>query len=58
MNLETKKINLFIKAIRKYRYIQPLGGREFNDCYTIEKGKMYFWFNILSGSTKCLDIKL
>jgi hypothetical protein len=57
--LEKMKITLFRKAILQHRVIMPCGSKKrFADCYTTENGKLYFWFNVESGTTKMLSAKI
>ena len=57
--IEKMKITLFRKAILQHRAIMPCGNKtRFVDCFTIEKNKLYFWFNITSGTTKMLSAKI
>jgi hypothetical protein len=57
--IEKMKITLFRKAILQYRAIMPCGNKtSFSDCFTTENGKLYFWFNVESGTTKMLSAKI
>jgi hypothetical protein len=50
------KRKLIKKAIRKHSYITPCANKKnFDDCFTYNNGRLYFWYNISTGSTKVIS---
>jgi hypothetical protein len=46
------KEQLVLHARNKYLKIYPCGkGKKLEDCFTIEKDRVYFWFNTVDEST-------
>lgn len=46
------KQTLIRDAIRQYKKIEPCTiAKTFDDCFTIEEGMLFFWFNTADNST-------
>ncbi len=55
MNVEALKKNVIERARRDYVYIYPCVPKQsLEECFTIEKGKIYFWFNTEDRSTRII----
>ena len=48
---------LIAQAKEQYKKIFPCNGKTFNDCFTIERGKIYFWFNDIKCSTHMIALE-
>lgn len=44
------------KALKKYKNIFPCGSKKtFDECFTKNKGKLFFWFNTEDHSSHIMD---
>jgi len=50
-----RKQALIEEARKKYGEIRPSGAMDsLEDCFSVEEGRLYFWFNVQGGNTKVL----
>jgi hypothetical protein len=50
--METLQMKLFSQAVHNYKKIFPCGTtNSFSDCFTIQDGKLLFWFDTEDHST-------
>ena len=50
--METQKMTLIKNAQKRFQKILPCGGRSsFNECFTIDRGMIIFWFDTPDRST-------
>ena len=55
--MEDIKQKLYNMAIEKHTEIFPCGGKEnFDDCYTKQGTKLFFWFNTADENTHSVNI--
>ena len=49
------KQKLLQRAIKEHSKIQLCSDKSFDECFTQEKGKLYFWFNNEDGNTHVIS---
>ena len=50
------QLRLIEKAIAKYKKIFPCGGNgQLEDCFTVTKNKLFFWFNTEDNNTHVIE---
>jgi hypothetical protein len=55
INMNTIKRTMIKKAKNRFKKILPCGRkRKFAECFTVEKDKVFFWFNTEDQSTHVL----
>lgn len=52
--MSNRKRVLIAAARRQHGEIQPCAGKTFEECFTFERGELFFWFNVQNGNTKVL----
>ncbi|MDR0306502.1 MAG: hypothetical protein LBI42_06665 [Chitinispirillales bacterium] len=53
------KIDMINQALNRYRKIFPCGDKaEFSDCFTVDSGKLLFWFNTEDKTTHVMAVAL
>lgn len=55
MNIENLKKRMITEAQNQHREIYPCGGfGSLSDCFTVEAGRVLFWFNTKDNSTHAI----
>jgi hypothetical protein len=50
------KEKLITQAQRQYRYIWPCAAKDsLDECFTVSRGKLIFWFNTRDNSTHIMS---
>ena len=52
------KLKLIKQASRRYKGVRPCAQKtDFSECFTVEDGMVYFWFNTDDESTHLITAK-
>jgi hypothetical protein len=53
------KYDILLRAIDRYERIYPCSDRnDFNECFTVEDGRLLFWFNTEDQSTHVMSARM
>jgi hypothetical protein len=59
INMNTIKKTMIKKAKSRFKKILPCGQRrDFDECFTVENDKVFFWFNTEDESTHVLSTEM